>query len=187
MRVTYTVMATCLALFGLSWFNPDLAFEFGLKPFLASREPWTLVTNAFFHDPTSTAHIGTNMLSLWIFGRMLETTIGSARFAGLLGTSILTGSIGVLLLENPYSYTVGISGGIFGLIAGVLVVQLTLKQNIAGTLVLLAVNALMPLMVANISWQGHLGGFLGGLIYSAAVILPWLRGRRRRHEPPSVV
>ncbi len=180
MPVTYAIMAVCLALFGLSWFSKDLVFEFGLKPFLVADEPWTVVTNAFFHDPTSSAHIGTNMLSLWIFGRMLEPMIGSGRFAGLLAASILAGSAGVLLLEDPYSYTVGMSGGIFGLIAGVLVVQLALRQNIAGTLILLGVNALMPLIVGNISWQGHLGGFLGGLLYAAVVIGPWIRRRRPR-------
>lgn len=184
MPVTLAVMAVCIAVQLAEFAVPGLDYEYGLKARYAAEEPWTLLTSAFLHDPSSLAHIGTNMLSLWIFGRMIEPIVGSLRFAGLLIASILAGSAGVLLWESQGTYTVGMSGGIFGLIGGVLVLQVLLRQNIAGTLALLGLNALMPLMVPNISWQGHVGGLIGGLLYSAAVIAPWARRRLRRIPQP---
>ena len=180
MTVTYTVMAVCSGLYLCSLALPGLDYRYGLKPYLVGAEPWTVVTSAFFHDPTSTAHIGANMLSLWIFGRMLEPIIGSRHCASLLLAGILTASLAVLLLEDGYTYTVGLSGGIFGLIGAVLVLQIARGQNVLGTIILLGLNALMPLVTPNISWQGHLGGFLGGLLYALLFLAP---GERRRRAP----
>lgn len=184
MTVTYTVMAVCAALFLLSQAVPGLDYRFGLKPLIVGAEPWTIITSAFFHDPSSTAHIGTNMLSLWIFGRMLEPILGSARFAALLLASIFTGSLAVILLEEGFTYTVGLSGGIFGLIGAVLVLQITRGQNVMGTVILLGLNALMPLLTPNISWEGHLGGFLGGILYAFLFIAPEERRRRTVSSSP---
>ncbi|GAA1350110.1 rhomboid family intramembrane serine protease [Falsarthrobacter nasiphocae] len=158
--------------------RPALAYDWALKPGYVAQEPLTVVTNAFLHDPDSFAHIGTNLVSLWIFGRMLEPLIGAGRMAGLLTVSILSASTSVLLLEAPGTYTIGFSGAIFGLIGAVLAVQRSLRMPVGGTLVLLGVNALMPLLVSNISWQGHLGGFIGGLLWGLLVLGPRLKRER---------
>jgi membrane associated rhomboid family serine protease len=42
--------------------------------------PIQLVTYMFIHDPHSIWHVGFNMFTLWMFGRILEQTWGSRRF-----------------------------------------------------------------------------------------------------------
>src|SRR5262245_56885127 len=46
-----------------------------------SFQPWQLVTSAFLHG--NFAHIALNMFALYSFGTMVETAVGSRRFATL--------------------------------------------------------------------------------------------------------
>jgi rhomboid-like protein len=52
------------------------AFYFNSPEF----RPWQIVTHMFMHDPGSISHLFFNMLALFMFGPMLEYTIGSKRF-----------------------------------------------------------------------------------------------------------
>ncbi|WP_238694365.1 hypothetical protein [Nocardioides daphniae] len=47
-----------------------------------------------------------------------------------------------------------------------------------GLLMLLALNAFITLTVPGISWQGHLGGFVGGALATAAIVLA-PKGKKR--------
>lgn len=46
----------------------------------ADFNPAQLVTYCFLHDPGSIIHIGFNMFTLWMFGRLMEQVWGSKRF-----------------------------------------------------------------------------------------------------------
>jgi membrane associated rhomboid family serine protease len=91
-------------------------------------------------------------------------------------SSVLWGAAGALLM-SPNSLTVGASGGIFGLMAGMLVVERQqgiafLGSSIGG---LLVINLVITFLIPNISIGGHLGGIVGGA--AAALVISAL-GRR---------
>ena len=79
---------------------------------VAHGEYWRIVTSGFLHE--NLLHIGFNMYLLYILGQMLEPALGSFKFAVIYGVSLLTGSLGALLV-TPHSPTVGASGAVFGL------------------------------------------------------------------------
>jgi membrane associated rhomboid family serine protease len=88
---------------------------FGLVGF----EPWQLVTSAFLHG--GFAHIALNMFALYMFGSMVESAVGSRRFAWLYAVSVLTAGLVQLTLvtatlDQGVVPTVGASGGVFGVL-----------------------------------------------------------------------
>ena len=138
--------------------------------------PWQLVTSMFTH--VDLLHVGFNMLALYVLGPQLEVAIGRARFLAVYLLSGLAGSATVMWFSSPVSQTLGASGAIFGLMGALLVVAIKVRGDIRGMLVWIAINfAVTFTFRAFISWQGHLGGFLGGLLLGAALIYA---PRRRR-------
>jgi membrane associated rhomboid family serine protease len=130
---------------------------------------WQFVTAMFTHYQAW--HIGFNMLALWQLGPMLETAIGRARFLALYFLSGLAGSAMVYWFAPPLSFTFGASGAIFGLMAALLVVAVKVKGNVQTILGWIGLNFMITFVfVRYISWQGHVGGFLGGLAISAAIV-----------------
>ena len=129
---------------------------------------WQLVTSTFTH--VSLLHIGFNMVALWLFGPQLEVLFGRARFLALYFLSGLAGSAFVFAFSESFRPTAGASGAIFGLFGAYFVVALKMRRDVKQMLVLLAVNAFITFSVPNISWQGHLGGFLGGVVIGAILV-----------------
>jgi len=134
-----------------------------LLPGVADGAFWQLVTSYFTH--VQVWHIGFNMLALYVLGPQLEGLLGRVRFLALYLLAGLCGSLAVYWLSPVNQPTVGASGAIFGLMGALLVVAVKLRANVQALLGLLAVNALITVIGAGyISWQGHLGGFLGGVL-----------------------
>jgi membrane associated rhomboid family serine protease len=130
---------------------------------------WQLVTAMFTH--VQLWHIGFNMLALYILGPQLEMVLGRARFLALYLLSGLTGSAFVYWLAEERSVTVGASGAIFGLMAALLVVAVKVRGDVQALLTLVAVNVVITVLGAGfISWQGHLGGFVGGLLLALVLV-----------------
>ena len=46
-----------------------------------------------------------------------------------------------------------------------------LNRSVAGIYTVLVINAVLGFVVAGISWQAHLGGFLTGLASAGAIVL----------------
>ncbi len=127
---------------------------------------WQLVTSLFTH--TEIWHIGFNMLALYALGPQLELAVGRARFLALYFVSGLAASATVMWLAIPYSQTLGASGAIFGLMGGLLVIAVKVRGDIRGMLTWIGINfAVTAIFVNNISWQGHVGGFVGGVLVGA--------------------
>jgi membrane associated rhomboid family serine protease len=129
---------------------------------------WQIVTAGFTH--VTILHIGFNMLALWIIGPQLELALGRARFLALYFLSLLAGSAVVLWAGSEFQATLGASGAIYGLFAALLVLALKVGGDVRQLLVLIGINVFLTFALPNISWQGHLGGFLGGLVIAAALV-----------------
>lgn len=139
-------------------------------------EPWRLLTVALVHS--GLWHVGLNMLSLWMIGRILEPVIGSSRFLVLYLLSAFGGSVAVALLSFT-TPVVGASGAIFGLLGALLVIGRRLGGDIRGILVVLGINLLLGFLPGfNVSWQGHVGGLITGLV--VGLVLARTSGRSRR-------
>ncbi|MGC3955402.1 MAG: rhomboid family intramembrane serine protease [Propionicimonas sp.] len=136
-------------------------------PGVADGAYWQLLTSAFSHiDPL---HLGFNMVALWFLGPQLERVIGRARFLALYFVSALTGSALVLWLSDPHSMTLGASGAVFGLIGALLVLVLKVRGNVQSILMWLGLNLVYTFIGPSISWQGHIGGLIGGALVAAIV------------------
>lgn len=147
--------------------QPDSVFQRGAMQSYAVAEGdyWRLITAAFLHG--SLLHIAFNMYALYLFGPFVEKALGTVRFIAAYFTTAIASSVFVLWLENPFIPTIGASGAVFGLFGMALMLLLRAKQDVTTLLVLLAINAVISLQ-GNISWQGHLGGFVAGCILGAA-------------------
>jgi len=139
-------------------------------PGVADGAWWQLLTSAFTH--VQPWHIGFNMLALWVLGPQLELAVGRVRFLALYLLSGLAGSTLVYWAAGEHTATLGASGAVFGLMGALLVVALKVRADVQGLLVWLGLNFLLTVVWSNISWQGHLGGFLGGLPIAAVLVLP---------------
>lgn len=179
--VTYTIIALCAAVFVLSFGLPLtewLGFSaFYLYPqFTGEFQPWRLLTASLVHS--GFWHVGLNMLTLWMIGRILEPVLGSARFLTLYLISALGGSVLVDLIARD-SFVVGASGAIFGLFGALMVIARRLGNDITGIIIVLAINLVIGFVPGfNISWQAHVGGLVAGAVVGLIYVMT--RERRRR-------
>ncbi len=125
---------------------------------------WRLLSSAFLH--AGVLHIAFNMYALYLFGPMVERALGIRRFVAAYLTISVSASVFVYGLAGIHTATLGASGAVFGLFAMALIFLVKAKQDVTSLLVMLALNAVISLQ-GNISWQGHLGGFLTGLVLGA--------------------
>jgi membrane associated rhomboid family serine protease len=133
---------------------------------VADGDYWRLLTSTFLHRDI--LHIAFNMYALYLFGPYVERALGIPRFIAAYLTVAIMGSVFVYLLSAPNALTIGASGAVFGLFGLALVLLLKAKQDVRTLLVLLGINAFISVAASSISWQGHLGGFIGGLILGVA-------------------
>jgi membrane associated rhomboid family serine protease len=145
-------------------------------------EPWRMLTSAFTHSPDSIFHIVLNMVSVYVFGRVLEPMLGRVRFLALFLISALGGSLAVEVIGaamgDSLTAVVGASGAIFGLMGGYFVLARKLGGNVGPLLGVIVLNLLLGFVVQGISWQAH----VGGLVTGALVALVLLRTRDARQR-----
>ena len=108
-------------MFALQQLQPvPLLYYFALWP-VGSQQPefqvWQLLTYGFLHG--NVTHIFFNMFGLWMFGRDIERTLGTQRFAIYYLTCVVGAGVvqlAVALGQGDIYPTVGASGGVFGLL-----------------------------------------------------------------------
>ena len=149
--------------------NPQIAIDLGLfGPFVADGQWYRIITAAFVH--AGIIHLIFNMIVLWWLGGALERYAGSARMGLIFLSSVVWGSAGALLMA-PDALTVGASGGIYGLMAALLVLER--QQGMAllgsGLGVFLLLNLGLSFIIPGISIGGHLGGLVGGFLAAIAL------------------
>jgi membrane associated rhomboid family serine protease len=151
--------------------NSGWIFEHGalFGPLVGDGDWWRLFTAAFLHY--GPIHLGLNMLALWWFGGVVEQALGRWRFLLLYVVSGLAGSAGALL-ASPHAVTVGASGAIFGILGALFVLEYQATGSWTGqAMTLIAVNlAISFAWRSQISWGGHLGGLVGGILGTLALL-----------------
>lgn len=168
--VTYTLIAINVLMFGLQTIAPGLERQLVLwPPAVADGQWWRLFTSAFLHY--GIAHILFNMWALWVIGPSLEKWLGRWRFLGLYVLSALGGGVLVYLLSPLNSATAGASGAIFGLFGATFVIGKRVGMDVRGVVALIVINLaftfVLPMLSSQqISWQGHIGGLLTGMLVS---------------------
>ncbi len=132
---------------------------------IVHHQYWRLGAAMFLHGDIF--HILINMWLLAMLGPYLERRLGRGKFLALYLISGLAGNVAVLLLSAPLGPTIGASTAIFGLFGAVFMERLRsgglgdpFLRNIA---ILLAINLVFSFSSNQISWQGHIGGLIGGI------------------------
>ena len=143
---------------------------------LAHDHQWyRLVTAMFLH--ASILHIAFNMYALWVIGRPIEQYLGTARYVGLYFVSGLAGSAGALL-QSPFTPVLGASGAIFGILGAMMILEWQVTGSLAGqAAALVAINLGLSFVIPGISWGGHVGGLIGGILIMLAYGHWGTRGR----------
>ena len=135
-------------------------------PLVANGGWWRLITAAFLHG--SILHIAFNMYALWVIGTPVEQYLGRARYLGLYFVSGLAGSAGALL-QSPITPVVGASGAIFGILGAMLIIEWQVTGRLAGNaMTFIVINLVISFAIPNISWGGHVGGLIGGILVTLA-------------------
>jgi len=169
--ITYGVIALNVLVYALQWIIPGFTNSLVLAPAIAAYEPWRLITSAFAHSMGSFLHLAMNMYGIYIFGTLLEPKLGRLRFAWLYLISAIGGSLGILLLSAPLSATLGASGALAGLFLATFVVYRSNKQALRQMGIILVLNIVLGFVVSGISWQGHLGGAVLGILAACCIVL----------------
>jgi membrane associated rhomboid family serine protease len=142
----------------------------------------TLVTSMFLHG--GWAHLGGNMLFLWIFGDNIEHRIGHGRFlAFYLVCGLAAGLAHIIANSGSAVPTVGASGAISGVLGGYLVlfprnrVYVMTYGGVAAVPAVLMLGLWILLQFVNgfgavaatpetggVAYLAHIGGFVAGMI-----------------------
>lgn len=147
-----------------------------------AAQPYTMfITYSVLHG--GFFHLIFNMVTLWSLGRSVVQRVGPWGFAGLYLASILGGALCFGLLAKSTTPMVGASGGLFGLVGGVLAWNYVDRFMTTRRLwpvwramaLLIALNLVMWWAMSGLlAWQTHLGGFLAGWV-AALMIDPRAR------------
>lgn len=170
--ITYTliliniVIWLCMILYLNRFSDVKLLEVGGLVHFNVVHGEWyRLISSMFLHF--NFEHILMNMLSLFIFGKIVESIIGSWRMLIIYIISGLYGNF-VSLSFNTTTISVGASGAIFGLIGSIFVIMYLSKnfnkKMIGQLLIALVVLIVFSFFMSNINIMAHLGGFISGVL-----------------------
>ena len=169
-----TVFCYVLQLVSQSVFGTDLLVLYGARvnEAILRGELWRFITPALLHG--SLPHIAFNMYALLSFGTGLERHFGHGRFLLLYLLGAFTGNVASFLFTSG-SYSVGASTAIFGLLGAEAVFLIQNRKMFAGRfrsaigniIFLAAVNLFIIGSLPNIDNWGHIGGLLGGLMFTS--------------------
>ena len=187
-KATLTLAAVLAVVFAFQSVMPGITDAFLLDSTQAGREPWTLVTSMFLHG--SLLHLGSNLFSLFIFGLVAESLIGTRRFILVYVASGLVASVASLFF---YDASLGASGAIFGIIGFLAIVRPRLIVPAFGVpLPILAAAALWIVLSfaglfspGEIAYAAHLGGMAAGAAIGGIVRKEYREERAHRRRPVS--
>lgn len=192
--INYILIAANILVFVLQWLagsnQEDLVYQFALIPAsftsgISLANVSDIFTSMFMH--AGLAHLGGNMLYLWIFGDNVEDSMGHGRFLLFYLIGGLVASL-AHIFTNPASQipTVGASGAIAAVLGAYLVLYpnskvLTiiplgffLRMTMIPAAIVLGLWFVLQLFsgvlsmggpdVGGVAFWAHIGGFVAGVI-----------------------
>ena len=181
----------------------EFTLEFALVPAwfdAAGWTPWPVLTNIFMHG--GIVHLGVNMWTLWLFGRVLEDAFGPLRFLGFyLACGVLASLAHLLFNLGSAIPALGASGAIAGVLGGFTLLHPKARITLITPILFFPIMYSLPaaaytglwfafqivpgllemqtgLPRVGIAWWAHIGGLAAGLG------LTWLITRTRRANRP---
>ena len=144
---------------------------------------WQLVTSIIIAPPTLSGIIDVSfnaMALVWLDGLLSYTYSTRQYYAVFLATGI-AGNI-FSLANGPKVVSFGASGGIFGLLAGVISFDLVTNRRVNPGLMLwfAAIFIVSSFALTYVDWIAHAGGALLGLV------LGYMIGMRRGADPATM-
>lgn len=162
----------------------ETAIFFGAfyKPFILSGEWYRFLTAGLVH--IAPMHLLMNMSALYMLGQMLERLYGSRRFLLLLFASTVCSYLFLFCMSGNV-LALGLSGGIYGLLAAAVfqVIKIRgwryppLRRAMTETILLNGIINFLP----SVAWQGHLGGFLSGMLLAIGLNKEFSDETLRKH------
>jgi len=173
---TYVLIGLNAAAFIPTLLSSEVVYGYGaLIPAAVSVDGqwWRLLTAAFLHG--GVMHIVFNLYALRGLGTLLEHFFDARRFLVVYFGALWTSSVLVTLFATPDSKTVGASGAIMGVLGALVIFYWRYRTLLVGgqhylteMLKMAAINVLIGL-TPHISFWGHFGGLLGGLLLGWAL------------------
>ncbi len=163
----------------------DIIVQFGAQytPLIQQTgQYWRIFTAMFIHF--NLIHIGLNMLSLFLIGRVVEIFYGKWRYLVIyLGSGILGGIVTYFL--QPNALAAGASGAIFGVFGALGVFYIANRRALGAYgpgaigqwIFWLGLNLIWGFSTPGIGILDHIGGLVAGILL-AILFIP--RQRRRR-------
>jgi membrane associated rhomboid family serine protease len=177
-RATLGLALFCVVVFLLEVATRAPIFDAGYMNFALVKDGdlHRIVTANLIH--AFSLHLVFNLVCLLAIGRMLERAIGSARLLCVMGGSALGAMVACAWVRD--APVVGVSGVVFGLMAGLLWVELRCATSlpvwwriprrmlflVCGGLL---IDAGLGFVIPIIAGEAHLGGFAAGLLTTALV------------------
>lgn len=154
---------------------------------------YTLLTSMFAH--ANFTHLLFNVLGLILIGTVFEQRVGTRPFILIFLLSGLAGTVvfGAIHWNNPYTFVVGASGAISGVLGAfarlypnermsMILIVIPLPPMRIWTIV--AIFVLLQFLFiptsANIAYEAHLGGLAAGILLSPAIVKLPLHQRVKR-------
>ena len=156
-------------------------FIFAPTEILACKQYYRLFTCAFLHADFN--HLLMNMVTLFLFGRIMEVFIGSGEFLLIYFAAVAGGSLLSLWLHRNHDYRAyGASGGVCGVVFSYVALfpraQILAHMFIPmpawayGLLFLIGSYFALRRGRDNIGHDAHIGGAIIGL-WTAGALQPW--------------
>jgi membrane associated rhomboid family serine protease len=140
------------------------------------KEKIRMLTSGFLH--VDWMHLGFNMYALYIFGDIVATILGTTSFLIIYFGSLLAGNLYTLQYHRnePYYSAVGASGAVSGIVYSsillfpdmqlLLFFAIPIPGYVFGVGYLLYSIYGMKKQVGNIGHAAHLGGTIGGFVFT---------------------
>lgn len=167
----------------------------------SSPDWWRFVSAAFLHDRTNYLHVLSNCYAMYVIGSFVERLYGRVVLVGAFLITAIGGNIISALVEsasvNSPVYSLGASGGVFGLLGLLFMLGRARGANVPAGLAhsvrqyvigIALLNGVLTFVIPHVNWVAHAGGFGVGVLVGAFLPpSPEVGGRRLTGAEQAVV